>query len=337
MRPHSMPLVLVGAGLLWFGWFGFNAGSALGANGVAALALLNTQVAAAAAALGWLLVEKIRDGHPTSLGVASGVVAGLVAITPACVFVAPWAAVLIGLFAGIFCALAVGLKYLFNFDDSLDVVGVHLIGGLWGCLSIGFFGSSSINSLGLDGLFYGGGATLLGKQAFGAFFVLAYSFIATLIIGFIIDKTIGFRVKAEAEIAGIDYDQHAETGYELTSSSRGGFSFMKLITAIIKPQKLDEVKEALVGAGITGMTVSEAKGFGRQLGLTEVYRGAQYKVDLIPKIRLEVLVSSKIADKAIKVITDAARTGSIGDGKVWSTSVESVIRVRTGESGDEAI
>ena len=224
MRPHSMPLVLVGAGLLWFGWFGFNAGSALGANGVAALALLNTQVAAAAAALGWLLVEKIRDGHPTSLGVASGVVAGLVAITPACAFVAPWAAVLIGLFAGIFCALAVGLKYVFNFDDSLDVVGVHLIGGLWGCLSIGFFGSSSINSLGLDGLFYGGGATLLGKQAFGAFFVLTYSFIATLIIGFIIDKTIGFRVKAEAEIAGIDYDQHAETGYELTSSSRGGFS-----------------------------------------------------------------------------------------------------------------
>ena len=224
MRPHSMPLVLVGAGLLWFGWFGFNAGSALGANGIAALALLNTQVAAAAAALGWLLVEKIRDGHPTSLGVASGVVAGLVAITPACAFVAPWAAVLIGLFAGIFCALAVGLKYLFNFDDSLDVVGVHLIGGLWGCLSIGFFGSSSINSLGLDGLFYGGGATLLGKQAFGAFFVLTYSFIATLIIGFVIDKTIGFRVKAEAEIAGIDYDQHAETGYELTSSSRGGFS-----------------------------------------------------------------------------------------------------------------
>jgi Amt family ammonium transporter len=224
MRPHSMPLVLVGAGLLWFGWFGFNAGSALGANGVAALALLNTQVAAAAAALGWLLVEKIRDGHPTSLGVASGVVAGLVAITPACAFVAPWAAVLIGLFAGIFCALAVGLKYIFNFDDSLDVVGVHLIGGLWGCLSIGFFGSSSINSLGLDGLFYGGGATLLGKQAFGAFFVLTYSFIATLIIGFIIDKIIGFRVKPEAEIAGIDYDQHAETGYELTSSSRGGFS-----------------------------------------------------------------------------------------------------------------
>ena len=196
----------------------------MGANGTAALALLNTQVATAAAALGWLLVEKLRDGHPTSLGVASGAVAGLVAITPACAFVAPWAAVVIGLIAGILCALAVGLKYLFNFDDSLDVVGVHLVGGLWGCLSLGFFGSSAVNSLGLDGIFYGGGATLLGKQAFGAFFVLTYSFIITLIIGLVIDKVIGFRVKEEAEISGIDYDQHAETGYELTNSSRGGFS-----------------------------------------------------------------------------------------------------------------
>jgi Amt family ammonium transporter len=224
MRPHSMPLVLIGAGILWFGWFGFNAGSALGANGIAALAFMNTQVAAAAATLGWLLVEKIRDGHPTLLGVVSGAVAGEVASTAACAFVAPWAAVVIGFFAGIFCALAVGLKYVFNFDDSLDVVGLHLVGGLWGCLSIGLFGSSAINSLGLDGIFYGGGTALLGKQALGVFSVMAYSFIATLIIGLIIDKTIGFRVTPEAEIAGIDYDQHAETGYELTSSSRGGFS-----------------------------------------------------------------------------------------------------------------
>jgi len=223
MRPHSMPLVLIGASLLWFGWFGFNAGSALGANGVAALAFMNTQVATGAAVVGWLIVEKLRDGHPTSLGAASGAVSGLVAITPACAFVTPWAAVLIGLIAGIFCSLAVGLKYKFNYDDSLDVVGVHLVGGLWGCLSIGFFGRSAINSLGLNGIFYGGGTTLLGKQAFGAFFVLAYSFIATLIIGFIINKTIGFRVKEDAEVAGIDYDQHAETAYELTSSSRGGY------------------------------------------------------------------------------------------------------------------
>jgi Amt family ammonium transporter len=224
MRPHSMPLMLIGAALLWFGWFGFNAGSALGANGIAALAFMNTQVATAAAALGWLLVEKLRDGHPTSLGVASGAVSGLVAITPACAFVAPWAAVVIGLISGIVCALAVGLKYKFNFDDSLDVVGIHLVGGLWGSLSIGFFGSAVVNSIGLNGIVYGGGTDLLGKQAFGAFFVLGYSFIATLIIGFIIDKTIGFRVKADAEVAGIDYDQHAETAYELTNSTRGGYS-----------------------------------------------------------------------------------------------------------------
>jgi ammonium transporter, Amt family len=224
MRPHSMPLMLIGAALLWFGWFGFNAGSSLGANGIAALALMNTQVATAAAALGWLLVEKIRDGHPTSLGVASGAVSGLVAITPACAFVAPWAAVVIGLLSGVLCALAVGLKYKFNFDDSLDVVGIHLMGGLWGSLSIGIFGSAAINSVGLNGIINGGGLELMGKQAFGAFFVLAYSFIATLIIGFIIDKTIGFRVKEDAEVAGIDYDQHAETAYELTNSGRGGFS-----------------------------------------------------------------------------------------------------------------
>ncbi len=224
MRPHSLPVVLLGAGLLWFGWFGFNAGSALGANGIAALAFMNTQVATAAALLGWVVVEKLRDGHPTSLGAASGAVAGLVAITPACAFVAPWAAVLIGLIAGALCSLAVGLKYKLGFDDSLDVVGVHLVGGFWGCISIGFFGSSAVNSLGLDGLFYGGGSTLLGKQALGAVMVMTYSFVVTLIIGFVIHKTIGFRVKPETEVAGIDLSEHAESAYEMAPSSRGGYS-----------------------------------------------------------------------------------------------------------------
>ena len=224
MRPHSLPLVLLGSGLLWFGWFGFNAGSALAANGLAGLAFMNTQVATAGALLGWIIVEKIRDGHPTSLGAASGAVAGLGAITPACAFVAPWAAVVIGVIAGGLCAMAVGLKYKFGFDDSLDVVGVHLIGGLWGCISIGFFGTHVVNSAGLDGIFYGGGATLLGKQAFGALLVLAYSFVVTLILGFIINKTIGFRVTRDAELEGIDLNEHAESAYELASSSRGGAS-----------------------------------------------------------------------------------------------------------------
>jgi len=222
MRPHSLPLVMLGSGLLWFGWFGFNAGSALAANGIAALALINTQVATAAALAGWLLVEKIRQGHPTSLGASSGAVAGLVAITPACAFVAPWAAVVIGLIAGILCSLATGLKYRFNLDDSLDVVGVHLVAGIWGSLAIGFFGANSVNSVGLDGLFYGGGTGLLAKQTIGVALVATYSFIATLIIGYAIEKSIGFRVKREVEVAGIDLNEHAETAYEMTSSSRGG-------------------------------------------------------------------------------------------------------------------
>ena len=224
MRPHSLPLVMLGAGLLWFGWFGFNAGSALAANGTAGLALMNTQVATGGALLGWLLVEKIRNGHATSLGAASGAVAGLVAITPACAFVDPWAAVVIGLIAGILCSLAVGIKYKLGFDDSLDVVAVHLVGGIWGSLAIGLFGTKVVNSLGLDGIFYGGGTELLVKQALGVGLVLAYSFIATLIIGFAIEKTIGFRIKRDAEVEGIDLSEHAESAYEMTSSSRGGSS-----------------------------------------------------------------------------------------------------------------
>ena len=222
MRPHSLPLVMLGAGLLWFGWFGFNAGSALGANGIAGLAFLNTQVAAAAALIGWILVEKVRNGHATTLGAASGAVSGLVAITPACAFVAPWAAVVIGFLAGVICSIAVGMKYLFNFDDSLDVVGVHLVGGIWGSLSIGLFGSSAVNSVGLDGLFFGGGTALLGKQALAVAMVAGYSFLATLIIGFAIEKTIGFRVTKDSELEGVDFNEHAESAYEMSGSTRGG-------------------------------------------------------------------------------------------------------------------
>lgn len=222
MRPHSLPLVMLGAGLLWFGWFGFNAGSALGANAITGLAFLNTQVAAAAALIGWIVVEKVRNGHATTLGAASGAVSGLVAITPACAFVAPWAAVVIGFLAGVICSVAVGLKYLFNFDDSLDVVGVHLVGGIWGSISIGLFGSSAVNSVGLDGLFFGGGTALLGKQALAVAMVAGYSFLATLIIGFAIEKTIGFRVTKDSELEGVDFNEHAESAYEMSGSTRGG-------------------------------------------------------------------------------------------------------------------
>jgi len=222
-KPHNLPLVLLGAGLLWFGWFGFNAGSALGANGVAALAFTNTQVATATAVLGWLLVEKLRDGHATSLGAASGAVAGLVAITPACAFLVPWSAVVLGLLAGAVCALAVGLKFRFGFDDSLDVVGVHLVGGIVGCLFLGFFATQRSGYATADGLFYGGGWHQLGVQALSAFSVLGYSLVLAFVIGFAINKTIGFRISEEDEESGIDLLEHAETGYDLTPTGSGAF------------------------------------------------------------------------------------------------------------------
>jgi ammonium transporter, Amt family len=220
MRPHNLPLVMLGAGLLWFGWFGFNAGSALSANGQAAEVWVTTMVATGAAALGWLAVERFRDGHATSLGAASGVVAGLVAITPSCSSVTPLGAIAIGALAGVFCALAVGLKYRFGVDDSLDVVGVHLVGGLWGTLAVGFFASASTTA-GVDGLFYGGGADQLWRQAVGAVAVLAYSFILTLVIGFAVAKTIGFRIDEEDEVEGIDFTEHSETGYDFVSRAGG--------------------------------------------------------------------------------------------------------------------
>lgn len=213
MRPHSLPLVLLGAALLWFGWFGFNAGSALGANATAALALLNTQIAAASALAGWLLVERIRDGHSTTLGAASGVVAGLVAITPACVAVDPIASIAIGLVAGAVCAFAVSLKFRWNFDDSLDVVGLHLVAGLWGTLAIGIFNA--------EGLLATGSFDVLLRQALGAFAVLTYSFIATIVIAIILMKTIGLRIAEEAEIEGVDLVTHAESAYDLDSRIGG--------------------------------------------------------------------------------------------------------------------
>ena len=232
MKPHNLPFVMLGAAILWFGWFGFNAGSALAANGLAGVAFINTFTATAAAIIGWLLIERIRDGHATSLGAASGVVAGLVAITPACAFVDTWGALLIGVLAGVFCALAVGLKYRLGFDDSLDVVGVHLVGGLWGTLAIGLFQTTYVNDTGVNGLFYGGGVSQLGKQAVGAFAVLAYSFVVTAIIAFVIKVTMGWRVSDDEEATGIDEAEHAESAYEFSGIRSGSSSMSKAADAL---------------------------------------------------------------------------------------------------------
>ncbi|WP_433511498.1 ammonium transporter [Nonomuraea sp. CA-143628] len=224
MRPHNLTLVLLGVGLLWFGWFGFNAGSELAVDGTAGLAFMNTQIATAVAAGAWIVVEKLRDGHATSLGVASGAVAGLVAITPACGFIDPWAAMLLGLIAGAVCAYAVGLKYRFNFDDSLDVVGVHLVGGVIGAVSLGFLAVYPFLDQQNKGLFYGGGFTQLGLQVLGPIAVGGYSFIVTWVVGKIIDKTMGFRIPVEDEVTGIDVTTHAETGYDLGTVHASGVS-----------------------------------------------------------------------------------------------------------------
>jgi Amt family ammonium transporter len=230
-KPHNVPFVALGAGLLWFGWFGFNAGSELTADSVTAVAFVNTQVATAAALMGWIIVEWIRDGKPTMVGASSGAVAGLVAITPACGFIAPLPAAILGIVAGAVCALAVGLKYRFGYDDSLDVVGVHFVGGWIGSLSIGLFATTQANSLITDGLgaseglFYGGGLTQLGRQFAGSAIVTVWSFSAAFAIGWVINKTIGFRASSESEVDGIDVAEHAESAYEFSSTSGGGGAF----------------------------------------------------------------------------------------------------------------
>ena len=220
MRPHNLTLVMLGAALLWFGWFGFNAGSALTAGNTASVVWVNTMVATCAACLGWLATERIRNGKATSLGAASGIVAGLVAITPACSSVTPLGAIAVGLIAGAVCALAISLKFRFGFDDSLDVVGVHLVGGITGTLLIGLLASASAPA-GVDGLFYGGGVDQLWRQAVAAGAVLIYSFTIAGLIGLALHKTMGFRVEKEAEVTGIDIEEHAESGYDLGSFGGG--------------------------------------------------------------------------------------------------------------------
>ncbi|RXS81768.1 ammonium transporter [Streptomyces sp. TM32] len=221
MRPHSLPLVMLGAGLLWFGWFGFNAGSWLGNDdGVGAVAFVNTQVATAAAMLGWLAYEKLRHGSFTTLGAASGAVAGLVAITPACGAVSPLGAIAVGVIAGVLCAMAVNLKYKLGYDDSLDVIGVHLVGGVVGSLLIGFFATGGVQSK-AKGLFYGGGFEQLGKQTVGVVCVLLYSLVVSYVLAKVIDLVMGFRVAEDEEVAGIDQASHAETAYDFTGAGGG--------------------------------------------------------------------------------------------------------------------
>ncbi|BAN01323.1 ammonium transporter [Ilumatobacter coccineus] len=212
MPPHNLPLTVLGTGILWFGWFGFNAGSALAADGVAAQALVNTQLGAATGMLGWLLVERIKTGHATTLGACSGAVAGLVAITPCAGFVGGVAPLIIGSIAGAACYFALFIKAKMNWDDSLDVIAVHLVGGIIGTLLLGFFADTAVNGE-FDGLFFGGGAELLKDQFVAAVGVGVFSFVVTYIIALAIQNTIGLRVEEESELVGLDQSEHAESAY----------------------------------------------------------------------------------------------------------------------------
>jgi len=213
MPPHNLPLTLLGTGILWFGWFGFNAGSALGANQLAVQAFINTSLAASAAMLGWLVVERLKDGHATTLGGASGAVAGLVAITPCAGFVSAMSAIVIGALAGGICLLAIGIKRRFGFDDALDVIAVHLVGGITGSILLGLFADKSINPLGADGVFNGGGGELLGNQFVAVGATIVFSFVLSFAIAKVIDLTMGLRIDEAEENEGLDISQHAETAY----------------------------------------------------------------------------------------------------------------------------
>ncbi|SER76647.1 ammonium transporter, Amt family [Propionibacterium cyclohexanicum] len=246
MRPHNLTLVMLGATGLWFGWFGFNAGSALGANYTATLAWVNTMVATCAAMVAWCVTERLRDGRPTSLGAASGIVAGLVAITPACAFVSPLGATAIGILAGVGCAYAIGLKFKLGYDDSLDVVGVHLVGGVIGTLAVGLFCKADFTN-GVNGLFYGGGLEQFGRQLVGALAVGAWSFLVSFILAHLLKATIGLRVSEAVEYNGLDVDQHAEVGYDLSPIT---FSTPHVNRTILLPQDS-------VGTGSDGARASK--------------------------------------------------------------------------------
>ena len=223
-KPHNVPLVLLGAALLWFGWFGFNAGSAGAVNEITGLAFINTQVATAAAVLGWIIVEWIKNGKPTIVGGSSGAIAGLVAITPSCSTLLPWSATLLGLAAGALCALAVGLKYRLGYDDSLDVVGVHFVGGWIGTLWIGIFAQANLPE-GSASLIGGGGLGMLGAQAAGAAIASVWSFVVALVVGYVVKSTVGLRLAADAELEGIDINEHKESAYDFHTPTGGGGAF----------------------------------------------------------------------------------------------------------------
>jgi len=371
--PHNIPMTILGAGLLWFGWFGFNAGSALGANGLAVYAFVNTNTSAAAALLSWVAVEWIHHGKPTVLGAASGAVAGLVSITPGAGFVTPTSSIIIGLVGGSLCYLAVSvLKPKMGYDDSLDAFGCHGIGGIWGALATGLFATKAVNSAGADGLLYGN-PMQLGVQALSVALTIVLAASATFVILKLVGAFTKLRATSEEEEMGMDLAMHGEEAYpdtfghgltmqpalnlsiaggaenitysappvvtyssEKSASPSSGIKMTKVVL-IIKQEKFEALKAAMSAIGIAGMTVTQVLGFGLQKGAPEYYRGLKVDATLLPKVKVEIVVSKVPVRTVIETAKKVLHTGHIGDGKIFVYDVENVVKVRTSEEGYDAL
>ena len=317
-RPHAIPLVVLGAGILWFGWFGFNAADGLQANGIAAQALINTQAAAAAAMLAWLLMDRFTDGRVSVLGAVTGAVAGLATITPCAGYVDTSSALIIGALAGLICHLALRLKVFMRLDDALDVIAVHFMGGILGTFLLGFFGNASINSIGADGLFYGGGGDLLGNQVLAIVVVVVFSFSVTWLIAIAVEKTIGLRVSPEDE-DDLDQLQEGMSAYAFgraagvtqsagvtkrpalplpTSADAGK---MRLVRALVDHEDANDIRTVLVEAGAVSIVLSEASLY-TATARTEVVRGQRRMVDFETRLRLEVIVGESNVQSVVRAI-----------------------------------
>ncbi|MEU8184915.1 ammonium transporter [Micromonospora sp. NPDC049044] len=324
--PNSIPLTILGAGILWFGWFGFNGGDGLQANGLAAQALINTHLAAAAGMLVWLIAERVKDGHSTVVGGVSGAVAGLATVTPAAGYVNTVSAIAIGAIAGFVCHFALRLKYLLRLDDALDVLAVHFVGGMLGSLLVGFFGDSGINPLGKDGLFFGGGGSLLWHQIVGVVTVVAFSFVLSWAIAAAVQAVLGLRAPADVQ-DNLDHAQQDADAYHL-----GGVAGLngtgapqrrqpgpghaaerptrpiqnaRLVTATVNPTLLPttrELRDALVGAGATSIVLSDATVSTAEPAARSLPRGYWQDQDLVGRARVEVVVEREAVSAVLDVL-----------------------------------
>ncbi len=344
LLPHNVPFTLLGAGLLWFGWFGFNAGSALAASPIAGLAFVTTFLAPMGTLAVWTLLDYARSGKPTAVGAATAIVVGLVAITPAAGFVGPMSAIALGAIAAVPSYFGLIWRAKTTLDDSLDVVAAHGVGGTVGALLTGVFAQKALNGV-ADGALFGNPAQI-GIQATAVAVTIVYSGIISFILLKVIGLVIPLRASSDDEVSGTRPQQSRRRGLRPRRAPRhsrpscrraqtqAGSAIgarMKLIKAIIRPNKVDDLKEAFAKIQIAGMTVTEVRGHGRQKGHTAVYRGREYEVTLLPKMQIETVVPDTLVEPALQAIRDAAHTGEIGDGRVFICPVEQAYNIRTGE------